>query len=62
MKNLIMVGLLIVAATGVWAVDNSRDILKDQETVIGNVIDTGVLGDNGLTIKIDTSVDCVVAQ
>jgi hypothetical protein len=59
MKRFFVFVLMIVAASGVWALDNSRDILRDQEIVIGDVIDTGVISE-GHHVMIDTTVDQVI--
>ena len=53
---------LIFLATGTFAlVDNSQDVLKDQETIIGDIIYTGVFDDFGNNIGIDTKTNQIIA-
>ena len=59
-KKICAVLLLLSLAVPCFAVDISRDVLRDQYVVVGDIIDTGVLDGCGETVKIDTSVDRVV--
>ena len=61
MKTLVL-GVLVLAILNVpvLALDNSKDILKDQEIIEGNVIYTGVFNDTAQNIVIDTTVNQIV--
>ena len=61
MKTLVL-GVLVLAILNVpvLALDNSKDILKDQEIIEGNVIYTGVFNDTAQNIGIDTTVNQIV--
>lgn len=57
MRGIIALFCLVLFAVPSFAVDISRDILRNQETVIGNYVYTGVKDDNGEIVVIDASVN-----
>lgn len=53
--------VLILSLPCLAVVDISQDILRSQESVCGNIVNTGVMSRGGYLICIDTSVNQIVA-
>ena len=62
MKGLIIGAcFLLLAGPCLAKADISRDVLRDQEIVIGeDVVNTGVINEDGNVILIDTTVNQIV--